>query len=386
MFLNALKKQNPKLIDVAIQLHQQGDILPDTYVIDVDQFKKNAQMIKVLADSYNIKLYAMTKQFGRNPMLAKMLISMGYEGIVAVDYKEARTLKTHGINSSHLGHLVQIPQQLIAKSLDCKPQVITVYSLEKTLEISNVASKKNIIQDILLKFYQKDDLLYMNQESGFPLEEADSVIATIKNMPNIRIIGVTHFPCFLYDKEQGKTIETKNLISLGKAKKSLEVNGINVQQVNAPSSTCVETIPLLAKFNCTHGEPGHALTGTQPANEDGQCAEKIAILYLSEVSHHHQGRSYCYGGGYYRRGFLNNALIQQQGKKEHCQILAQDTSSIDYYLQLNGQYDISSPVIMCFRTQIFVTRSDVVLVEGISNGCARIIGLFDSLGNHIGDK
>ena len=36
---------------------------------------------------------------------------------------------------------------------------------------------------------------------------------------------------------------------------------------------------------------------------------------------------------------------------------------------------------MAFRYQIFVTRSDLVLLEGVSEGCPRIVGVYDSLGN-----
>ncbi len=35
----------------------------------------------------------MTKQFGRNPWLAEKLLALGYSGIVAVDYKEARVMR-----------------------------------------------------------------------------------------------------------------------------------------------------------------------------------------------------------------------------------------------------------------------------------------------------
>ena len=36
---------------------------------------------------------------------------------------------------------------------------------------------------------------------------------------------------------------------------------------------------------------------------------------------------------------------------------------------------------MAFRYQIFVTRSDVVLVKGIQSGKPEIIGVYDSLGS-----
>lgn len=43
MFLEALKKQNSELIQSAVLLLRQGEILPDTYVIDVDRFRENAK-------------------------------------------------------------------------------------------------------------------------------------------------------------------------------------------------------------------------------------------------------------------------------------------------------------------------------------------------------
>ncbi|ETD63800.1 alanine racemase, partial [Escherichia coli ATCC BAA-2209] len=51
-----------------------------------------------------------------------------------------------------------------------------------------------------------------------------------------------------------------------------------------------------------------------------------------------------------------------------------DDNSIDYYLPLAGEFPVISAVVLCFRTQIFVTRSDVVLVSGIQRGAAEIVG------------
>ena len=62
---------------------------------------------------------------------------------------------------------------------------------------------------------------------------------------------------------------------------------------------------------------------------------------------------------------------------------AVDDSSIDYTLPLAGEYPVSSAVVLCFRTQIFVTRSDVVLVSGIHRGEPEIVGRYDSLGNSL---
>ncbi len=111
--------------------------------------------------------------------------------------------------------------------------------------------------------------------------------------------------------------------------------------------------------------------------------ERIAMLWLSEISHHFRGDSYCYGGGYYRRGHAQHALVftPENQKITETNLKTVDDSSIDYTLPLAGEYPVSSAVVLCFRTQIFVTRSDVVLVSGIQRGEPEIVGRYDSLGN-----
>ncbi len=102
--------------------------------------------------------------------------------------------------------------------------------------------------------------------------------------------------------------------------------------------------------------------------------------------HHFRGDSYCYGGGYYRRGHAQHALVftPENQKITETNLKTVDDSSIDYTLPLAGEYPVSSAVVLCFRTQIFVTRSDVVLVSGIHRGEPKIVGRYDSLGNSLG--
>lgn len=107
------------------------------------------------------------------------------------------------------------------------------------------------------------------------------------------------------------------------------------------------------------------------------------MLYLSEISHHVAGNSHFFGGGYYRRGHLQNALIHHENQFSQSTVLPIDDSSIDYCLRLAGEFPIGSPVIMSFRTQIFATRSDVVLIDGIQSGEPRLLGCYDSQGNRL---
>lgn len=397
MFIDALQKQNPALRDCAVNLLRQGVILPDTYVIDVDQFRANARMIKATADQYHIKLYAMTKQFGRNPLLARMLVDdIGYEGIVCVDFKEAIHFQQLGITISHIGHLVQPPAHFIKNIVaDIKPDVVTLYSLEKVQALSQAASHANYTQPVLLKFYAPSDSLYPNQEAGFAFDTLAETLKVISQLPNITIAGITHFPCFLYHPDSHSTQPTPNLHTAVAAAEQAELLGYPMAQINLPSSTSCETLPLIHELGGTHGEPGHALTGTTPANQDGSQPEKIAMLYITEVSHHFNDRSYCFGGGHYSRSHLQTALVydaeghgdtdpgSDNSAYQRLTLSPSMENNIDYYFQLNGICPVGSPVVMAFRTQLFVTRSDVALVEGIANNTPRLIGVFDTQGKKI---
>ncbi|KEY56925.1 YhfX family PLP-dependent enzyme [Serratia sp. DD3] len=383
MFINALQKQNPRLIDAARALWAQGLISPDTYIIDVDRVMANARLLLQTAQACGIELYLMTKQIGRNPWLAKRLVALGYRGVVAVDFREAQQLAAAGVPLCHVGHLVQIPDNLIPQILAQRPEVITLFSLEKAAKISAHAQQLGMVQPVMLKVFAEGDLLYPGQEAGFALEQLPDVAAQIAAMPGLVLQGVTHFPCLLWDPQLQQTLPTHNLQTLLRASQQLQQSGEDIKQINAPSAASCTTLPLLAQQGATHSEPGHALTGTIPANITGEQPEQIAMLYLTEVSHHFAGNSYCYGGGYYRRGHLQQALVttDENGLWQRATVQPPDDSSIDYHIGLSGVYPIGSPVVMCFRTQIFVTRSDVALVSGVASGELRLEGIYDSLGN-----
>jgi predicted amino acid racemase len=384
MFLTALQKQNPLLIETAIALWQSHAISPDSYVIDVDSVEQNARQFLQLAQQYHLTPYVMTKQFGRNPWLCQRLIELGYSGAVAVDFKEARQLARHKIPLAHVGHLVQLPESEIAPMLALHPQEITVFSVAKAQSIAEQARKQGIQQALLLKVYHPDDVLYPGQEGGFTLDELPQAAEQIAALLNVNIIGVTHFPCLLCAEGSTTPYATPNFTTLLTAAEQLHQQGFDIQHINAPSASSCTTLPLLAQLGATHVEPGHAFTGTIPANIHGDQPERLAMLYLSEISHHYLDNSLCFGGGYYRRGHLYSALvITPQGNRYLTSVQPPADDSIDYHLSLRGHFPIGSAVLMCFRTQIFVTRSDVAMVCHIRQGNPTLAGVFDSQGNRL---
>ena len=55
--------------------------------------------------------------------------------------------------------------------------------------------------------------------------------------------------------------------------------------------------------------------------------------------------------------------------------------AIDYHFGLDQGCAVGETVIMAFRFQVFVTRSDMVLIEGVAEGSPVVSSVWDSLGN-----
>ena len=384
MFLEKVLKDNTKLIKVAHEHAKVGDIRPDSFVIDVDTVLDNAKKMLDVAKQYNLQLFFMLKQIGRNPYIAKKLIEMGYPGAVVVDFKEAQIMMDHQIPIAHAGHLVQIPTNMISSMVDYGIKNITIYSLEKAEQLNEAAEKLNCYQNVLIRVVEEEDFLYNGQQAGIYIGDLLPFVEKLKKLTHIRFNGLTIFPGLLFDHESRHFEKTKNTDTLLKAKALLEENGVAVNELNIPSATCSATIPFIAELGGTSAEPGHGLTGTTPGHAHLDLLERPGIVYLSEISHSFNGVSYFYGGGHYFRGhFENTLIINKKGEKSIQKVIPPDSESIDYYVGLEGCQEIGAIVISLFRFQIFVSRSDVVLIEGIQNGQPKIVGIYDSLGREL---
>lgn len=379
MFIDRLQENNSQLIQASLSLFKQGIIFPNTYVLDYDAILENARHMLEIARQNDVKLFYMLKQIGRNPIIAKALDEIGFDGCVAVDFDEVLTMKDNNCKLAHVGHLVQIPRSLIKDVLEAKPQYMTIYSLDKIKDVNFEAKKLGLIQKIVLRVIDEDSDLYSGQVGGFLISELESVVKEIEKLENIEIGGLTVFPALLYDGE--KIVPTKNINAMNKAKDIMKKLGYNNLMINMPSCTCCNSIPLIKELGGNCGEPGHGLTGTTPLHKSTKQIEKIGYLYLSEVSHNFKERSYIYGGGHYRRSHMENALVGYDLKK--AKVIAPSDESIDYHYELDDNYNVNEPVIMCYRTQVFTTRSCVAVVKGISNGNIELLGLYDGLGKKI---
>lgn len=384
MFLDKLQQTNKPLIQASLKLLSEGKILPDTYVLDYDVIMENAKHIKEEADKYNIQLFYMLKQIGRNPEIAKGLDALGYDGCVAVDYKEALLMKENGCKLGHIGHLVQIPTRALEQLIKVKPSYITVYSFEKIEQINEICKKLNFKQKIVLRIVDEDSDLYEGQIGGFSSKELKELVEKIEKLENVVIGGITVFPALLYNEKESKIAPTNNMKAMKRAKEILFELGYKDIMINLPSCTCTNSISLIKELGGTCGEPGHGLTGTTPLHKYTDQVEKIGYLYITEVSHNFKECSYCYGGGHYRRSHLENAFVGNELKKVKVSNL--DKDSIDYHFELKENSKVGDPVIMCFRTQVFTTRSNVAIVKGTQSGKVELVGLYNGLGEKINNS
>ena len=167
-----------------------------------------------------------------------------------------------------------------------------------------------------------------------------------------------------------------------RAAEILEKEGIQ-SILNMPSATCSVTIPEIRKLGGHQGEPGHALTGTTPLHAVLDLPEIPALVYVSEISHNLDGHSYFYGGGYYRRGHFENVEVVNGDNVVFDTVLPLKDESIDYYIETKNEHPVGGTVIGSFRTQIFVTRSDLAIVSGLQSGKPHLVGIYDSLGNKV---
>ena len=381
MFLPKTMDANRPLIDFAFSAHGRGALLPNTYVLDMDALTANAAGMLETARKSGVALYFMLKQLGCNGQVARRLTDLGFPGAVAVDSREALYYKKNGIPLGHIGHLVQIPDGALGGLLDARPQIITVYSLEKARKISLLAAERGMTQDIMLRVIGPQDTLYSGQVAGFPLEALREEAHALGKLRGVRIAGVCAFPCFLHDEKAGDILPTSNAETVRRAAALLREMGFPVEQLNMPSATCIHSIPKIAAAGGTHAEPGHGLTGTTPWHLNHR-GETPALVYLSEVSHNYGGKGYCYGGGHYRRSHMAKALVGPSADRARLMgVAAPDPDSIDYHFTLERPARVGDGVVMAFRTQIFVTRSDLALVEGLSTATPKIVSLYDALGN-----
>lgn len=374
MFVDMTLQRNEGLIRAAMILHQKGEIPANTYVIDADGLMHNARALSETADRHGMKLYYMTKQIGRGGYAGKLIERSGIKQAVAVDIDEAYALSEAGCRIGNIGHIVQPGRSQWGDVLRrIKPEVVTLFSLERAVQLSEAAVALGHVQDVILRVIRPGDAIFPGQFGGFLLHELEPLLPEMLKLRGIRIVGVTSFPVLQINAENTDFAFTSNLQTLLAAVEVLDSHGIEVKQVNAPSATSCYTIPLLKRHGVTHGEPGHALTGTTPLHAyNDQLAEIPSIVYVSEISHMDDEYAYTIAGGFYARSHMKQALYGSTTREitaQKAKVSQISVENIDYYgcLERELPMKVGDTVIYAFRTQIFVTRAHVAFVRGVNS-------------------
>jgi predicted amino acid racemase len=390
MFLDVLRRRNPRLIDAAIELHQAGALPADTYVFDLDAVTENARAIATEAAGLGLTVYAMTKQVGRNPDLCQALKAGGIDAVVAVDMADARATYRAGMRLGHLGHLVQVPRAEMAAAISMAPEHLTVFSMEKAREAAAAAAAVGRVQPLLARLYASDDEFYSGHEGGFPAADIVRVADEIDALDGARFAGITTFPAILFDPDTHALRRTHNLRTLEAAATALRRAGRDQLEINAAGTTSSAALPLLAAAGVTQVEPGHALTGTTPLHAVQDLAELPAACYVTEVSHCYEGRAFCFGGGMYVDPVFPPYQVRAVvGRAAGAGSLLDATlpppAAIDYYGQLDltgaPEVRIGDSVVFGFRIQAFVTRAYTAGLTGLSVGAPRVAGIWAANGD-----
>lgn len=390
MFLKKILARNPELIEAGVLLHQQGKLPANCYVLDIDRISENARFMAEEGKKYGLKVFAMTKQIGRNPVAIKTMVKAGIGAGVCVDMNDAGPMKAAGMDIGHLGHLVQVPfaQMKAAAALD--PMYWMVYSMEKAQAVSDTAAdgKK---QKLMLRITGEGDEFYKGHEAGFPIETMEEVIKRINELKGASFAGIATFPAQLYSADTGKIEHTHNYRTVLKAAERLQKAGCSRLELNAPGTTSGILFKGLSEDGVTQVEPGHGLTGTTPLHAYEDLEEMPAMIYVSEISHSYGGKPYCFGGGMYIDPVFPpydvKACVGSQPEKARACLMSCDMpapQSIDYYGILQpepGQRAaVGDTVVFGFRAQAFVTRAYVAPVSGIASGRPRVEGIYTTDG------
>lgn len=392
MLLERVLEKNPAIVETSVKLHQDGQIPTGSWLFDLDAVAHNAKALVAEAKRLDLQTYVMTKQIGRNPMVAAVALHHGLNKTVAVDIQCARLLHRYRIPVGHIGHLNQIPVRDIPEALEMRPDVITVYSVEAARRISDAAEATKRRQDLLLQVYRPGDVFFPGQEGGFRAEELLQSAREIQTLPNVKIVGVTSFPVLSYDFTGTQEVAfNPNMRTVVESAELLKNElGIDITQINAPGNTSLSTLAMLREGGATHVEPGHGLTGTTPPQiVEPDHTEIPAYVFVTEVSHHYEGKAYGIAGGALwalMGGFLDakwrvgglvgtdpKAAIENRLDYEHLDQI------IDYHMPLvpGDKAKIGDTVVFPTYTQAHMTRAQIVPVSGISTGNPRVWGVFD---------
>ena len=379
--LEIIERENPELVRYAAELHQDGRIEPGTYLVDLESFADNTRIVRACADDLGLGVYPMTKQWNRNPTMGRTLAEEGLDTFVAVDVRCTTEIQRQNLRLGHVGHLVQIPKNQIEQVLKMAPEVWTVYGYENAVLVSRACETLGVEQALLLKVVGPDDFTYPGQEGGIPLDRVAEAARRIGDLPGVRIVGTTGFPCVLYDQHKGSLDATPNLASVTEGARILAHEaGIEIHQVNCPGSSSCGSMEIVKSRGGTVVEPGHSLWGMAPQQLLGNDPGTPAVVFVTEVSHIKEDRAFVFSRGFFAdvvapalavtEAFVGGTPDSMLANKVPAELVLSGRTYHSWLHPGPGQgIKPGDTAVFFFRPQVFAARhSGIATVTGLRAG------------------
>ena len=175
----------------------------------------------------------------------------------------------------------------------------TVFNEEKAIEAARAGHAQGHEQALIARIQAPGDTFYSGHEGGFDAGDVEAVADALERTPGGRFAGSHHLPgpALRRGVGRGAAHAQPRHPEGGSGGSRVRAGGTSSSTRRAPRRRNV--MAALAEGGATQVEPGHGLTGTTPLHARTALPERPAMLYLTEVSHFHQGRAYCFGGGLY---------------------------------------------------------------------------------------
>src|SRR5205823_1961352 len=161
----------------------------------LDAVREKAARLRAAFDRHGLAAYYEPKQFGRCPPVCAALVEAGFAAAIALDTEAAAALLGRGFRVGHVGHLGQ-PAAGDAEwvAAEVRPEVVTVYSVERAAELGAAAAAAGRVQDVLLRPIGPEDLLRDLVGGGTPEAELVDVARALALLGGVRLAGVTSYP------------------------------------------------------------------------------------------------------------------------------------------------------------------------------------------------
>lgn len=393
--------RNPGLIETSFQLHQEGRLPAPTQVIDLDAIAQNAALQAEVARRRDLRVFAMTKQNGLNPLMTRVALDQGLHSTVAVETLQAHRIHRYGFPLGNVGHLQNIPAGQVRRIVSMRPEYVTVYNLEAARRVSEAAAELGHVQDLYVrvtnpaivagsKVVAGDEGSFGGLIGGWTEANCVEGIRPLLDLENVRVAGLTQFGGVAYqgNESAAKAEPTEALRTTLRAKEALEAElGLEGLHVNCGGNANAVTFEMLADVGVTEVEPGLSICGAASFHASEEMPEIPAQAVVTEVTHFWEGDVYTVGGVFaFVSELYDEAPMQalvgrsaDEGRERRLSYLYDEMVDAHGVFSAEGfQPAVGDTVVMVHHPQAFLERGYTAAVSGIASGDPVVEGIFDA--------